>query len=791
MTEETMRRGQWCRFISLVLVLGLVPTALLAQSSPFETVYFAQPNNKILKVVEFQLPHGPGAAETVVFEKGTNFQGLVVRQDNLIFVASRTKKGSILVCDPESGECKQVVPFKDPEGLDISTMTGALIAASGGDDLLQLDPTGCSQTFDSPNCRPGGYDFDFVRKELNCTDAIADVKFARISKGPFSQGDIAVLSQKPARLFKMTHINATPTPVLSQIKFNGKSQTPTGLAFNAAGDALITTKQGLLLRYPNGNGAPQLFAQLGGPGAKVTVGVQGQDLEERIFATVQSGKVLCFESDGASCGKVAGVVAPDGIGIATGAFQATQTGSNVSQILNLGLRTEWEEIVQDGASVALCKQVFEKRAIGSDDSLYLCDPDKTYDGFVCAAAGSPFVDLGLPNVIPPHVRAYRTGTDPFNPTGPETFQVCVMNTSAGFRGIIRDHVGIPLGLEEHTTTWIGYDFHELCPEPGVFYSPGIGDAEPVEGYDFTDVTLACNHPLGGSWSRSTYLMGSRTTMTPCEEAEFKLDNLDATYDVDGPGIAGACDVGTPTPGGIPDGSTEQQMDAAFGLSGLGPRTGWSLVSASKGAFGAAGNGFLLGGGTVEVKAKEAGFNHEFGTASSTHGGLTPIVTDSAGQVGTSLPFAPGDDPYLFYFKNIAGDPQDTPIFSDGFSDSGLLGIAVYQNNADPTRFALFYDDGTQNPDEDFNDLIVTATGAVGTSCQLSIGLDAAISAFEGTTCPGSFATTIQTLEDQFIAVIDANPGDFPPTGNVDAQLKARALSLIFVLTDKIESPAIP
>jgi len=199
----------------------------------------------------------------------------------------------------------------------------------------------------------------------------------------------------------------------------------------------------------------------------------------------------------------------------------------------------------------------------------------------------------------------------------------------------------------------------------------------------------------------------------------------------------------------------------------------------------------VGGGTIEVKAKEAGFNHELGTASPTHGGLTPIVTDNPAQIGASFPFAPGDDPYLFYFKNIAGDPLDTPIFSDGFSDSGLLGIAVYQDNADPTRFALFYDDGTQNPDEDFNDLIVTATGAVGTSCELRIGLDAAISAFEGTTCPGSFATTIQTLEEQFIAVIDANPGDFPPTGNVDAQLKARALSLIFVLTDKIQSPAIP
>ncbi len=787
-----MRRRLVCCLRSIVLILifaVFAAEALWAQSSPFETVYFVQPNDRILKVVEFQLPNGPGSAQTVIFQKGTNLKGLVVRQDGLLFVANTTQNGSILACDPEAGICKPVVPFKNAEGLDISTMTGALVSVSDTQDILLLDPTGCAQTFDSPSCRPGGYALGVQKRKLAGITDLADVKFARVSKGPFGQGDIAVLSRRPAKLLKLTTIGAAPVTVLSQIRFNGKNLTPTGLSFNGAGDALIATVEGLLLRYPEGNGAPELFAQLGGNGGKLAVGVQGASLQERIFATVKNGQVRCYESSGASCGSVAGLVAPNGVGIATSGFQVTQTGNAVSQILNLGLRTEWEEIVQDGASVALCRQFTDIRPIGSTEPLYLCDPGKTYDGFTCEAGDSPFVDLGLPNVIPADLKAFRTGTDPFTADGPETFQVCIMDTSAGFRGIIRDHVGIPLDLTEHATTWIGYDFHELCPLPGVYYSPGVGDSLGVEGFDFTDVTLACNHPLGGSWSRSSIITGAFTTKTPCEEADFKLGNIDETLSL--ATIAGSCDVGTPEPGGVPDGSTAAQMDAAFTLAGLGSRADWSLVSPDKGAFGASGNGFLVGGGTIEVKAKDAGFDHEFGTASTSHGDLSPIVTNSGTQGGAVLPYTAGGA-YLFYFQNITGAPLLTPIFSDGTSGSPLLGIAVYRSNADPTRFALFFDDGGGAPDGDFNDLIVTAAGDVGTSCQLRLGLDAAIAEFEQTTCgPDQFGSTVDILEDRFLEVIRANRGDFEPGTNTDAELEARTLSLIFVLTDKMVLVAPP
>jgi hypothetical protein len=769
------------------------PKALWAQSSAFETVYFSQPNNKIMKVVRFDA-NGPGEVATAIQKNGTLFRGIVVRQDGLILVANGTHSGGILVCDPDSGNCATVLSVKHPEAMDISTSTGGLIAVYDKERIVKLDATGCVQTFQSPGCRPGGYQVSVASAKVS-GHLFADVKFARTTRGVWTEGDIALLSGFPGKLLKLSQVGGTPVPVISSIKFEGKPRIPTGLAFNANGDALIATLDGLILLYPEGAGTPQRFAHLGGLGAKLTVGLQGQPPEttERVFASVKNGRVQCYESDGSSCGKVTRAIVPDGIGIATGAFQVTEVpagGGPVSQTLALGLRTEWEEILSGGVSVALCRQFPDPRELGpgfldadfNDVDLYLCKPG---DQGCAATNADPFVDLGLPSIVPGTVRAFRPGAGPDGPfTGPPTFQVCVMTTTAGFRGIIQDHVGTPVTINDDINTWIGYDFHQACPAPGVYYSPGPNDEPIVEGFHFTDVTLACNHPLGGSWSRSTLLTGARTDMTACEEAAFKLENLAETFEnVDFPPDAGpSCDIGTTIPGGRPAGAIQATMEAAIGSS----LDDWALVDPSKGVFGGdgtSGNGFLLGNGTILVKAKNASFHHEFGTTDAGHGTLSPVIANSEGQVGVSFPLIAGSDPYAFCFKNVSGTSVN-PIFSDQ-QFSGVLGIAVYQNKVDPTLFALFFDDGGGAPDKDFDDLVVTATAPVGTKCGLELALSQARKRFQAACGPGQVQGTIDSLQD-FVDAIDGAPLAHFPAGNMDAQLKARAQSLIFVLDMKVD-----
>ncbi len=819
-----MRPCEWCRFIPLILVFGLAPTALWATDSALDTVYFAQPNNTISKVVSFDT----GETMPVIVVDGANFQGIVVRPDGLIIAANRTGGGDLELCNPATGGCEEIVNFTLAEGLDSGTGVGALVAVNEKNRILKLPYTGCTPHPTRPNCLPGGYELA-PEVSISGVKKLVDVKFARGGK------EIFVLVRDPRQLIKIPDLDLCGNPckpyragsnpngyrvVLNSAQLLGKE--PAGFSFQGSGDVLVATKSGVVLEYVGGVGPAVEFADVGCCAAKIAVGIQGQGpLErERVFVSALNAAIRCFEENGDECGEATeGVDAPDGVGIATGAFVATAAagaGVPVVQTLAPGLVTRWAEILSDGNSLALCSQFPDPRegnADGTDftpEPLFLCEPNDPAVPDCQAQSGDFFVDLGLPNVIPRHVRALPPGVSSAGPfTGPPTLQVCIMSTSAGFNGIIEDHVGGD--FFSNGKSWLGYDLHDLCPAqslsslrryPGVLYSPGPGDRPIVEEQDipdvFTDVTIECNHPLGGSWSRSVVVNGAwidTSILSECEEAETKLANLDLTLQEHASNIVGKCDAGPLDVAGIPAGSDLGKMadafSAAFGVgTDLANLSNWSLVSSSFGKFGGdgtIGNGFLLGGGTVQKKAKLAGFNHEFGSADVNYTlDQPPVVPDSGGS--TVNPLAPTSDPYLLYFKNIGtgldpGNLLDLSIFTDGTAEHPNLRIAVYQNLEDPTLFGFFFDDGVL--DFDYDDLIVTATGPVGTRCALEIALDDAIEALQGSACTNTskLSDAIGSLQE-FVNVIGANEDDFP-ADNVDAELKARALSAIYVIDRKL------
>lgn len=797
-----MRPRTRCRFIiPAILVFGLGTAQLDAQGR--DTVYFTEPNNTISKVVRFDA-FGPGQTIAVIVAPGTNWQGLVVRGDGKLFAGNRTHGGNIMGCDPQTGQCKKVIDFKLAEALDIRTSDGALIAVNDKNQILRLDSKpGCSlDLVSTPACLAGGYAKTF-EKSLSSVKKLADVKFARGGGAGslFQDGDIAVLSQDPPKLLKVSNFGNTSETVIPSIRFMGQSQEPRGLAFRGNGDILITTKQGKVLRY-NPAGEPFLnpFATPGKPLSKIVVGLQGAGLEERVFVVEEStGAIWSYDALGGDGKKAThGVTNPDGVGIGTGAFVATSP-TTLEQTLTSGLVTEWEKIDLPGFSFGLARQFVDPRE-GSFQQvdLSLCDPDKDYSDFVCDH-GNPFVDLGLPNVIPKYVRAFpalRPGDSPMNPTGPPTFQVVVMETTATFKGIIEDHVGGPMNGISH----LGYDLHPLCLDPGsrglpgVFYSPGPGDESIEEGDRFIEVTKACNHPLGGSWSRSAIVPGAwidPDLLTACEELVGgvnepvgKLENLKLTLDDPIRDIEGSCEVGTTGTGGAPAAAFAAAFDGD-----LENPANWSLLDSSSGKFGdsaSGGNGYVVGDISIEKKLKDAAFDHEFGTSVNTISSpLLSIIADSGSL--DSVFNATRSGAYLFYFKNIEAN-AGPPIFSNGFSTDANLGIAVYQNNDDPTLFALFFDDGPS--DNDFNDLVVTATGPVGTRCALGIALDKAIEAL-GPTCGTATDRSLAAGHIQdFIDVIDDpdNEDDFPADSTIAAQLKARAESIKYVLERKFSLP---
>jgi hypothetical protein len=166
--------------------------------------------------------------------------------------------------------------------------------------------------------------------------------------------------------------------------------------------------------------------------------------------------------------------------------------------------------------------------------------------------------------------------------------------------------------------------------------------------------------------------------------------------------------------------------ATFTDAGLGLIGSWTLVgnAGDPELFGTGGNGFFSSGGLAEFELRLANDPHRFGTALTSHGGLTTIFDTNVVSVGATASFAAPANPYLFFFQNLctncSGD--DGLIFSDQFRQSdplGQLDMAIYQQGG---TFAFFFDDGGPaggslcgilglgcNDDNDYNEMVVTVS----------------------------------------------------------------------------------
>lgn len=172
------------------------------------------------------------------------------------------------------------------------------------------------------------------------------------------------------------------------------------------------------------------------------------------------------------------------------------------------------------------------------------------------------------------------------------------------------------------------------------------------------------------------------------------------------------------------GSAAQALpsEQTFTSAGLGPSAGWTLLGPQ--VFGTGGNGFLSDGGGAVYSLRLAAYEHRFGLADTSYGNLTSIFdTGTGSDVSDTAVWVPATNPFLFYFEGdcINCQSDDGLIFSDGHTvndANGQLDFAIYQNNSNPDRFALFFDDGGGGgigrncateicDDDDYNDMVIT------------------------------------------------------------------------------------
>jgi hypothetical protein len=498
-----------------------------------DEVFFTQTNNQILRA-DFD----NGLAVPVINHKGSNFNGLAVREDGLLVVANSTKGGNVMACDPSAGSCQEIIDLDKAAGVALSNL-GDLFAVNSrnnkGHKIVAVERAfGCGVA----DCLPGGYDPDGVTiRNIDVVDGwpikqLVDVKVARFSQGNVVLGAVLVLAQQPPLIFSLPQdLTGDPTIVVDPSELAGL--TPNGFDFSAEGKILVTTKQGVIAQFDvNGNRIAD-YAALPGQGVNVAGGLEINSAPAaRVYATAHK-QVLRFDENGNLSGVVTGVK-PYGVATpSTGAFAWTPAGSQ-AQVSTSSLLTTWQQINVGGYTSAFCTDFVDPRE----------DPFVDSDLVVCVKPdGELQVDLedfpcvpGTKRIIPSYMRGWRRvapGDDiddpefprreeppaPPGPTGPFTLRLCQVDfsESGGFSGLIIDE-----SVEE---TWLGYDpghpgmesdslllRRSIEDDPPVclggprsFYASSDGDPELLEHPFFTDASISCGLNLTGSWQRSFLL----------------------------------------------------------------------------------------------------------------------------------------------------------------------------------------------------------------------------------------------------------------------------------------------
>ena len=741
----------------LLLAAGLVMPSM---ASP-QGVYVTAPNNQLLEV-DFD----SGTSNTVVRDNGKNFQGLVVRKEGSevrLVVANGTQGGDIRIYDPKTGAGARIASLKGAHGVALDP-SGNIYAVSqqGSESQVLFVPrnTGCPNQISGSfpaGCFPGGYgaarflDED-VRVGGKRTKALADVRFVR---GGAGAGSLVVLAKDPPMILRYDDPGSctdTCEPVVVAATAQFGSYVPAGIELAPNDEFLVTTTGGAVLRFTKSGSriTTNDFASLMGGGAKLSLGLE--DGKSVVFATVRTGggKVERFEiqadGTGSPAGLVQGLNPPEGVANVNGGVAITPGGSNVKVLLPT-LEATFDNVKTPGLSDAVC-QLYDA-------------PSDRYDCNNPSPLTLKDLSLALPEVnIPAYVRPFRIG----NPaTGRCAFFVCELATTAS--------IGDTITLHEDEKQFLGYE--PVCEtlnanpngEARFFWAPNPLKNEPgiTEGSVFTDISVGCGSNIGRGGSFSYALPAVQDDRTVCDIAQYKVDNLQASVAAftTSEYVAGACNLGT----GVA--LSKEPAQGAFDAAGLGLKSDWTVVSGgAQGFWGSGGNGLLLGGGSVQFQVKLADFAHEFG-ASGPSGPV--VIIPNSSSLGTGLfTFAPSQ-PYTFYFKNLSnGDPalDGATIVSDGTSvgGDGRLDIAIYRNNDDPRLYALFFDDGGGD-DDDFDDLVLTATGNIGTACQLQAALEhaeRALAASEACTLDAKVTTVVADLQ-QVVGIVQDNPGDFDNT----------------------------
>jgi hypothetical protein len=549
--------------VTLVLAAAVAAQAPASPPATPRVLFVVTDGNHLYQVDFFDpAPTGPlnSAADA---DSRTALRDLVVR-DVELGVRNRPDLIDLLVFDDLGGEADILRYRRDPtSGVWESSLVlrAQLIAPDGlslggGGALYFVDNPGASQVWVLPPA-PGelptgdGFGPNPVPIDLKSPCGLmVDTAVVRFQAPGLSFGDLLVLCQEPALVLRYPKgmpcsdpMACTPSerrPLLAL----PAGERPTSLVFTPGGDLLISTfdqdDKGKILRFFVDDGMLDVTPFVEGlPGgeARMVGGLQERDttagfgafgpflfyanrgdMSVARYAPAAGGGVLdppggagefnpVFFQDPAE--------GPVGVGIGTSRAAPTRPGDGTRLRPRQSLVATFDRVLQAGLTEARIFVFDDPRQPADDVPLHLCDPGLEYSGFDCEAVPEgPFVDLGLPNVIPSRVRPLTvvsgskwTGFAK-GELGPHPFVLFDLASTADFSDTVKLQ-----GLEELV---LGDDLYhcedaaetgQIHEMPLFFHGADLDDPPVVEGFDFFAVPSGCGSNFGRTFAFSSFLVG--------------------------------------------------------------------------------------------------------------------------------------------------------------------------------------------------------------------------------------------------------------------------------------------
>jgi hypothetical protein len=518
------------------LVLGPLSRSAYPQD-PIETVFSTNSNNDRLLRLDFRT----GAVELVNTDADAldakRLEGIAVRDDppGTSIIACDSRGNRLLfysgVQGPDRVAGQTIASVPQPDGVSVDAL---------GNLFLVSSPTGSEGpkvwTLARGGTRPGGYGDPVLIDGAVPSDYLEDTKVANFSAGLIEAGDVLVVSRRPAQIFRYRlGTSGWDRQVLVPSSVFPGSAKPTGLAFSPGRELLVSTWGGDILRF-DASGLrvrPDFAGRLGSGRLKIAVGVQEDKTRAFVANRSQGGKVLRFlvqaDGTGAADGAVEDSVSqPNGVGIASSTAAPTPVGTNVTVNPAPEVSITFDNVVTAGLTTARLIEIADNRSCPSqacEQSLKAFFPD------------DPLLQELLPDVtIPAYTQGFKKllpGDSPGSPSGPSTFLLAIIDTTAVFTRTAQAHFEEELRGIGGTCAGLGPQSAQEY-EPRTFYAPETdppksepGVVENQNGRVFVDISDGCGSNKGSGWNFSLYLT-ARDTRTATQIVTTKLANLRLT-----------------------------------------------------------------------------------------------------------------------------------------------------------------------------------------------------------------------------------------------------------------------